>query len=229
MKRPRGIPLERQPHFHPSVRFDAPTCAVCGRRPLFTKKKKALPYVVDDRRAFDTDFVWAMMGPLFCSPRVLDCFEREGLTGFVSNEVSVTVLDADGPETIRSHRELLEVGWGGYASAASGLRLTAICDGCDRRCYSIDEPSRVTEDLDTDGSDFLIIWPVSSRRFISDRAATVIRDHGFSGIDLIAAEHVKFLLRNTMCPVSPKWYLPEEHARRIERAIREGEPNIPRV
>lgn len=123
--------------------------------------------------------------------------------------------------------ELFVVGWGGFASEASGVRpLTErACPGCGYMKYSkVTDPSHFFDESQWDGSDIFRIWPYPMRFFVSRRLAELLRLYRVSGVAArgladFAAECADPAMQFGFTPGPPDDYFPPDRARQIERTL----------
>jgi hypothetical protein len=184
-----------------------------------------------------TDFIWTYYSDLMIQDRVLGMFREQGFTGFEVRPVTARmkirarepdpcddtpgVSDRDaGRAQIPVLWELLRRGWGGHAPPESGFRLLERCPDCGYSTYtSSDNPARLVDEAQWDGSDFFMVWPLPLFVFVSDRVARFIQRERLTGARLVPIEQMG--VHPHISGASPgrlKLWMPEERAREL------GEP-----
>jgi hypothetical protein len=127
------------------------------------------------------DIIFTWMSECLIQERARKIFEDEGLTGFSTRPATAKV---QATRALLDVSELIVTGWGGIAPASSGIREVERCEGCGFLRYSgIEEPSKLIDTGNWDGSDFFMIWPLPRYRFVTQRVVEVCKRHGVSGVD----------------------------------------------
>lgn len=167
------------------------------------------------------DFVWTWKSECLVQDRVLTVFREHGITGFEVRPASAHFrvrTEADPPRLW----ELVVTGWGGVAPEASGVRLleSKSCSVCGHLVYSgFDDPSRLIDESQWDGSDIFIVWPLPRFIFVTERVADVIRSYKLTGVVLQRQEDLRVRnLLGTLAPGRLSHHMPEARAREL------GEP-----
>lgn len=128
------------------------------------------------------DIIFTWMSECLVQDRALHLFQEEQLTGFSTRSAKGRIAKTGLPVALT---ELLFTGWGGMAPEASGIREVYRCQACGHLRYSgLEEPRRLLDVNNWDGSDFFMIWPLSRFRFVTGRVAEVCRKHSITGIAL---------------------------------------------
>ena len=127
------------------------------------------------------DIVWTWYSECLFQDHVLDKFRKERLTGFEVKPVKCRFKD-DEINTPPRLWEVVITGWAGIAKPESGIRLDKCCDSCGLLHYSgLEQPEKLINDSEWDGSDLFMVWPLPRYVFLSERAANVIREAHFKG------------------------------------------------
>jgi hypothetical protein len=161
-------------------------------------------------------FTWTGNGDLLVSPKVLHLFETHRVTGFEAKPVKVRYpeeIELDPPEL----HEIIITGWGGFAAPAAGVSLTKQCRACQRKEYTIAEPSQLIDASAWDGSDLFFVWPLPRLHFANDRFANLLRQEKLSGLELIPASNIP-VKRGSLLDIYPlACYIPEQRARDLDQ------------
>jgi hypothetical protein len=141
-------------------------------------------------RGIVQDFTWTWQGECLMKDRVVDLFQQEGFTGFSIKTVKARFKNgANEPPTLW---ELVRTGWGGLAKSESGITRTRYCHECKSVRYSgVKDARQLIDELQWDGTDFFIVWPMPRFIFVSDRVASFVQKHRFTGVILKSAEELK--------------------------------------
>ena len=100
------------------------------------------------------------------------------------------------------------------ASAESGINLVERCDACGYLRYSgCDNPEKLIDVSQWDGSDFVKVWPLPNFIFVTDRVIQVIRDHRLKGAVLKQPGELE--LSGDLSPGRLSYWMPEERAREL--------------
>jgi hypothetical protein len=161
------------------------------------------------------DFVWVWGKEVLVSQRVLDIFDKHHVTGFEVKPVKVSHRrknQGQPPELF----ELVVVGWGGVAAAASHPKLKYWCPHCHHKHYTIGAPSRLIDPAQWDGSDLFMVWPLPNYRFVSDRLADILRRERVSGVKLIPASEIPMERGGGASPGYLRYSMPEDRARELD-------------
>jgi hypothetical protein len=129
------------------------------------------------------DFVWTWLSDCLIQDSVLDLFKKRGFRGF---EVKTVEAEFKRPDVEPPRLwEVVVTGWAGTASANSGVKLVERCDWCGDLEYSgCDDPARLIDLSQWDGSDLFMVWPLPKFIFVTDRVAQLIREHRLTGVAL---------------------------------------------
>jgi hypothetical protein len=160
------------------------------------------------------DFTWTWCSDILISQKVLDLFERNNVTGFITRpaNVSYSVKTTTPPPVLV---ELVVTGWGGFAAAEAGVNLARSCPACGYKSYTIAEPSRLIDEAKWDGSDLFIVWPLPRYRFVSDRLASILRRERISGVRLIPSTAIPMEKGNFLTPGKLTNWMPADRAREL--------------
>jgi hypothetical protein len=162
-----------------------------------------------------TDFIWSVFSDLTCSERIRSEIEEEGLKGLDFSPVEVE-RHAKGADPPGAYFQVKAVGWGGLPPASAGMELIYHCPGCQIRHYWIEDTSKVVAQGGLDGSDFFFVWPLR-QIFCNDRAASWLRQKGYTGVSLLPANELHFA-HPKFSPLPLDQHIGEERAREL------GEP-----
>jgi hypothetical protein len=127
------------------------------------------------------DVIFSRLSECLIQERLKRIFEDAGLTGFFTRpaKAKATMTGISFPVS-----ELVITGWGGIASPASGIREVERCASCGLLRYSgIEEPSKLVDPENWDGSDFFMMWPLPRYRFVTERVVQVCRKHKVTGVE----------------------------------------------
>ena len=126
------------------------------------------------------DVVFTWMSAILIQDRVKEIFGGEQLTGFATRPAVAKLRKTAAAVPVS---ELVVVGWGGTAQAASGIREVGRCAGCGHLTYSgLEEPSVLINPKNWDGSDFFVIWPLPMFRFVTQKVVDVCKKHHITGV-----------------------------------------------
>ena len=127
------------------------------------------------------DVIFTWMSDCLIQDKVKRIFENESLTGFATRTARAKTQET---RVSIGVSELLITGWGGLAPPASGIREVERCEGCGYLGYSgIEEPQELIDPKNWDGSDFFMIWPLPTYRFVTERVVEVCKKHGLTGVE----------------------------------------------
>jgi hypothetical protein len=163
------------------------------------------------------DFVWTWYSECLLQDRTLELLRASGFTGFEVKPVAARFETSAKPAP--RLWELVVTGWGGMAAPESGIRLdeSKSCPVCGLLAYTgLNNPSRLIDAAEWDGSDFFMVWPMCRSVFVTQRVVDVIRAHGLTGDGATALARLAPI--NRLNGGRLRWYFPEKRAREI------GEP-----
>jgi hypothetical protein len=159
------------------------------------------------------DFVWTWMSDCLIKESVIENLKRAGCTGFQTRPVKLTVKGAPRAK-LPIYRELVVTGWGGEAGSESGIKLITRCPGCAHEHYSgFDDPRKLVDKSQWDGSDFFIIWPMPKYIFITEKVARLIEKEGWIGACIYPVEKLKPC--KGFSPGLLSYWMPEERAKKL--------------
>jgi hypothetical protein len=163
------------------------------------------------------DFVWTWYSECLVQDHVLQLFKARGLSGYEVRPVKARFKRGSEHEVPKLW-ELMVTGWAGMASAKSGIKLVERCDSCGDLSYSgCDDPERLIDVSEWDGSDFFMIWPLPKYIFVTDRVVHIIRDNRLKGAVL---RHLRELdLSGGFGPGRLSYWMPEERAHELGKAL----------
>ena len=162
------------------------------------------------------DFTWTWGNDVLVTPRVLNLFERNHVTGFEAKPIKISYskpLRTRPPDLF----ELAFTGWGGFAAPSAGVSLSNACPACGHNIYRIAEPSRLIDPTAWDGSDLFIVWPLPGYRFASDRLVDILRQEKVSGVKALPASTISMRRGGTASPGPLIGLMPEGRARELEQ------------
>lgn len=131
-----------------------------------------------------TDFEWTVFGNLIINEQVRKEWDKTHFSGFRFQEVEffTTSETPFGRDAV----EFQVTGWGGRAGKESGIEVLEECPGCKRRIFSgYEEPAKLFNIDEWDGSDIFIIWPMPSYIFVTKDVRNWARDKNFTGVQFI--------------------------------------------
>lgn len=220
-----------------SMGFEQIVCAADPDHRYSGKRLTDLSVLLTSKRV--KDFLWTWFSECLIQDHVLRLFQDEGLTGFEVRPVQARMkvkarrrdpcevnpgLSASEAAEVEIPKlwELVVIGWGGVAPEESGIRSTEARDAGGHRLYTFfDDPSRIIDENQWDGSDFFMVWPMPKYIFVTDRVAKLIRKHKLTGARLQAPETLNGVPRMPGAGFGPgrlSHWMPEARAREL------GEP-----
>jgi hypothetical protein len=108
--------------------------------------------------------------------RVFDELSKQNITGWTFNQVHVRYLDGTITEDFG---ELWVTGFGGVAPGSIGHVPLFKCRGCGlRRCAPGFRFGEMDKNLDWDGSDIFLTWPLHTKIFCSERVQKIFSAMG---------------------------------------------------
>jgi hypothetical protein len=202
-----------QPHAVVVNEYELVTCSAEPGVRRLGNRLGDLAVCVDPRGV--KGFTWLGGGEVMILPRVLQLLERNGVTGFETRPVKVSLPD-EIELTPPDLYELVVTGWGGLAAPAAGVELVQWCPACGYKKYAIAEPSRLIDASAWDGSDLFVVWPLPKFPFCSDRLANILREEKISGLKLIPAPDIRPKRGSLASPGSLADHMPDPRARELE-------------
>ncbi|MGB9619005.1 MAG: double-CXXCG motif protein [Armatimonadota bacterium] len=177
------------------------------------KRQPNLSIVLPGKTVDDVDdFVWTWLSECLVQDHVLELFRRAGLTGYEVKPVKARFKRTT--ETPPRLWELVVTGWAGVAPPESGIRLVEKCEGCGYLKYSdCDDPERLIDPSQWDGSDFFIVWPLPKFIFVTDRVAKLIRENRLTGV--VLKDPRKLTNLDGFSPGRLSDWMPEARAREL--------------
>lgn len=112
--------------------------------------------------------------------RIRDQFVASGITG-----IDFVPTKAVSKRTRKSLEvwEATILGWGGQVAPESGVRLEEECPVCHHRHYSpINDPEKLIQLDQWDGSDVFMIWPLPAFMFVTERVVDLISENSITGV-----------------------------------------------
>ncbi|MBC7352010.1 MAG: hypothetical protein H5U08_06600 [Thermogutta sp.] len=178
------------------------------------KRQPNLSIVLPGKTVDDVDdFVWTWYSECLVQDHVLELFRRAGLTGYEVKPVTAKFKQSTEPPP--RLWELVVTGWARMAPPESGIRLVKKCDACGLLKYSgCDNPERLIDPSQWDGSDFFIVWPLPKFIFVTDRVAKLIRENRLTGVVLKDPTKLKFV-SDGFSPGRLSRWMPEARAREL--------------
>jgi len=165
------------------------------------------------------DFVWTWLSECLLQERVLELFRTNGFTGFDVKPVKAKFKHASDHDPPRLS-ELIVTGWAGMASAESGIKLTKECPACGLLRYSrCENPGKLIDVSQWDGSDFFMVWPLPKFIFVTERVAKAIRDNQLTGAVLERPADLSFGMAPGFGPGRLSYRMPEQRARELGGAL----------
>ena len=190
---------------------------VCPADPLHRhggRRLSALCVEVDPSHI--RDFTWTWGNDALVTPRVLNSFERNYVTGFEARPIKISYskpVKTWPPDLF----ELAFTGWGGFAAPSAGVSLAKACPACGHKTYTIAEPGRLIDPTAWDGSDLFIVWPLPGYRFASDRLVDILRQERVAGVKAFRASTISMRRGGTASPGPLIGVMPEGRARELEQ------------
>lgn len=162
------------------------------------------------------DVIWTWLSECLISDKVLSLLNQHRFTGFQTRTAEGTTTKGS---LVRLH-ELVVTGWGGMATASSGIRLIESCEVCKHRVYSeIVNPSLLMDEAQWDGCDFFIIWPLPRYIFVTDRVRQAVLDAGITGGSFRKISDLRPSPDGTLTPGSLAMWFPDDQAKRISELL----------
>jgi hypothetical protein len=165
------------------------------------------------------DFVWTWLSECLVQDHVLELFRKSGFTGFDVKPVKAKFKHRSEHEPPRLW-ELIVTDWAGMASAESGIKLTKECRECGLLRYSrCENPAKLIDISQWDGSDFFMVWPLPKFIFVTERVAQVIRDNRLAGVVLQRPADISFGMVPGFGPERLSYRMSPERARELGAAL----------
>lgn len=162
------------------------------------------------------DFLWTWHSDCLVQDSVLKMFRKEGFTGFDVKPVKSRYKRKSAIEPPKLW-EIVVLGWGGMASAQSGVKLVYKCPSCDLTDYKPPKDfSNLLDEKQWDGSDFFMVWPFPNFIFVTARVAEFIKKHKLTGVKLKKPEDVE--IGEDSIDISPgrlSYLMPEKRAHEL--------------
>lgn len=178
------------------------------------------PLTVELPTADTDDFVWTWGSECLITDEVLQLFKREAITGFTAEPVTVAKVKRGRRQDAPRLHEVVVTGWGGQASAESGITLIERCPGCGHEKYGpILNWARAIDESKWDGSDLFVVWPAPVYIFATERAADIIERHELTGVRVVPISEAETgyptSVMDGFTPGTPeRWYAPDVAAKR---------------
>jgi Protein of unknown function (Gmx_para_CXXCG) len=161
------------------------------------------------------DFVWTWYGECLIRDNVLNDLKANEYTGFEARSANLR-FNVNRDERPPKIWEVVVTGFGGMASAESGISPRSRCPACGYTAYSgVTAPEKIIDESHWDGSDMFIVWPLPRYIFITDRLAHHIRDAGWKGYRLLAISEIH---SDGFTPGRLSYFMPDQRAKKL------GEP-----
>jgi len=170
--------------------------------------------VIGSVRPF-TDFEWTVYGDLIVTNEVQKKLAKTHFTGFRFQPVDFfsTTKTPFGRDSV----ELEIIGWGGRARKESGVEIIEECPACKRRVFAAyDDPGKIFNADEWDGSDLFTIWPMPRTYFVSKDVRNWIADNEFTGVRFIEISKLPPTAGHTLTPRSLESLFDAEIAKRIK-------------
>ncbi len=162
-----------------------------------------------------SDILWTWHSDCLISPRTLEVFINNKLTGFEARPVRTKFKSQS--LKIPDFSELKPIGWGGIAPESSGIALIDFCEACGHTEYSsFTRADQLIEPSQWDGSDFFIVWPLPKFVFVSERAREVILENNLTGAVITPVADLTHGPRG-LSPGKLEYWLPEAKARELNK------------
>jgi len=162
-----------------------------------------------------TDFMWSQYSEAIATPRVAEAFREGGVTGckFVPVELENTM----GDEVASEFLELRVVGWGGNATASSGIRVIKECPHCQRQVFTgYTQPELIFDSSQWDGSDVFLIWPLPRYILVTSKVANILERNRFSGAEVESLSRLPKTVAGTLTPGHLGDWYEDRRVREIE-------------
>ncbi len=167
------------------------------------------------------DFVWTWYNECLIQGHVLKLFRENNFTGFDVKPVTVKVKSEISLSTVMNLCELVVIGWGGISPPQSGIKLLKCCSGCGHLLYSnFNDPSKLIDMSQWDGSDFFMVWPLPKFIFITERVVSFIKRERLTGCQIIRINDIP--LSTKVMGLSPgrlSFWMPEERAHKLGKPL----------
>jgi hypothetical protein len=138
------------------------------------------------------DFSNPYFADIVITDRVLQTFEKAGLTGFRAEPTKIERVRKNCDKSkIPLLWELIITG-SGHVHPDSGIRLLRHCDGCGLDEYSAHEHRITIDESQWDGSDFFTVIERPSIYLVTERVKQVILENEFTNVRLIPSHLIKW-------------------------------------
>lgn len=167
--------------YGPDVWFDVRLCDLGSEHAKSNKRSTPLSVVAPIVPRYD--FQWTTYGECIVNETVKQSFENARFSGVAFRPARA--FTSSGDEYNQPLYELLIEGWGGVASAASGIEEIESCPFCGHRVYSsVTDPASIFDFDEWDGSDVFMIWPMPRYVMVVGSVRDFILTSGFSGVEV---------------------------------------------
>jgi len=175
---------------YPFERFGCPVNPYHGR---LVERAAELHIILPSSRV--GDFVWTWYADCLITDRVLELFQRAGLTGFKARPVVVERVKGRSKrhlEDIPKLWELVVIGKGGDARQESGIRVIYRCEACGFVEYSSYRNGILVDEEQWDKSDFFTVNGYPKHILVTERVKDLIVAHQLTNCMLIPVENLRW-------------------------------------
>jgi len=192
---------------------------LCEKNPDHAYRQiRPTPLRLEFRGVTLTDFLWTSYSEAIVHKSVVAAFEEAGIAG--CEFIPVDLENTMGDQVAGDLYEFRVTGWGGMASAESGVRVLEECPYCKHRVFSgYKDPARLL-DLDAwDGSDIFTVWPIPRYILATEAVRDLLVQHHFTGVKAIPIEKLPKVVAGTLTPGNIRDWFDENQARQFEAEI----------
>jgi hypothetical protein len=173
---------------------------LCDGNPDHARRQtRPTPLRLEFRGGGLTDFLWTPYSEAIVGEDVVRVFSECGIAGceFIPAELENTM----GDQVASDLYELRVTGWGGMASAESGVRVLEECPHCKHRVFSgYTDASRLV-DLDAwDGSDIFIVWPLPRYLLAVESVKEALVERQLTGVKAVPISKLPKVVAGTLTP-----------------------------
>jgi hypothetical protein len=138
------------------------------------------------------DFMWTFASECLVTKKVLELFERHGISGFKTRPVSITEVGSLGVGSSLALRELVPTGRGGDAHPASGVNILYEHEPCGLRIYSSFKSGIIVDARQWDGSDLFTVSGYPKFMIVTERVKDLIAQNRLTNCVLIRANDLEW-------------------------------------
>jgi len=212
LRKPDSAPLAE--HDHDKMRSVPIICPLEEGHRRGGKRLTGLSVTLSSGRP--PDFVWTWNSDLMAQAPAIAFLHEHGLTGFATHPVNARFVKRSSSPPPKLW-ELQILGWGGMAVEKAGISVVEYCPSCLHKKFKVERPQNLVDPEQWDGSDFFMVWPLPRHIFISDRAATLLRDARLTGLKIIPATSIPPPIVGTYTPGRLSHWMPMDRAEALGR------------